>query len=113
MQIEFKFFHLIFQRESTLMDIFTKHMQTTVSREALHNYSRQMSTVRIMTVQIMTVEIMLNVIFILDEKKNRGLNLDAERLLDLGRQDSTTQVTVSVTVHTTPQFRQAFLSILD
>jgi hypothetical protein len=35
------------------------------------------------------------------------MNLEEERLLEMGRQDTTTQVTVSVTVHTTPEFRQA------
>jgi hypothetical protein len=30
---------------------------------------------------------------------------EKERLLDLGRQDTTTQVTVSVTIYTTPEFR--------
>jgi hypothetical protein len=97
--------------------IMTVHIMTvqimTVQIMTVQIMTVQIMTVQIMTVQIMTVEIMLNVIFILDEKKNTGLNLDAERLLDLGRQDTTTQVTVSVTVHTTPQFRQAFLSILD
>ena len=34
------------------------------------------------------------------------MSQEEERLLEMGRQDTTTPVTVSVTVHTTPEFRQ-------
>jgi hypothetical protein len=36
---------------------------------------------------------------------NRELSDREVRLLELGRQDTTTPVTVTVTVHTTPEFR--------
>jgi hypothetical protein len=34
-----------------------------------------------------------------------GVNDEKRRLLALGRQDTTTPVTVTVTIHTTPEFR--------
>ena len=39
------------------------------------------------------------------EDLDRELNDEEVRLLELGRQDTTTPVTVTVTVHTTPEFR--------
>jgi hypothetical protein len=45
-------------------------------------------------------------LFIISDIKNDAeLNLDDRKLLDLGRQDTATPVTVSITVHTTPEFR--------
>ncbi len=50
-------------------------------------------------------------VMITTESEREELSEVNMRLLDLGRQDTTTQVTVTVTVHTTPQFRQVLLLI--
>jgi hypothetical protein len=42
---------------------------------------------------------------ILEREEDVELSLDDRKLLDMGRQDTTTSVTVSVTVYTTPEFR--------
>jgi hypothetical protein len=41
-----------------------------------------------------------------EEESSQKLSVEKERLLDMGRQDTTTPVTVTVTVYTTPEFRQ-------
>ena len=48
-----------------------------------------------------------------DGKVDRVLNREEQRLLELGRQDTTTPVTVSVTVHTTPEFRFVLIVFLS
>jgi len=40
-----------------------------------------------------------------DKKEDGVLSLEHKNLLEMGRQDTTTPVTVSVTAHTTPEFR--------
>ena len=43
-----------------------------------------------------------------DIEHDRELSEEQSRLLDLGREDTNTSVTVTVTVHTTPEFRCLF-----
>ncbi len=50
-------------------------------------------------------------VMITTDSEREELSEEKTRLLDLGRQDTTTQVTVTVTVHTTQQFRQVLLLI--
>jgi hypothetical protein len=44
-------------------------------------------------------------VFISDVRGDRELSLEERKLIDMGRQDATAQVIVTITVHTTPEFR--------